>query len=214
VNYAAGWSVNIHATHMAHEKRPYRKSRRAELEEQTRLRLTESAVALHSELGPSRTSMSAVAEHAGVRRSTLYRHFADEAELLEACTAHWAAANPLPAVESWAAIRDPDERLRVALGELYGFYERTESMMANVLRDEKTMPAVEQQLSFYRRYLVTARDVLMARRGLRGRARREVAAAVGHALAFRTWQSLVREQGLAAEGAVELMCRLVAAARP
>jgi AcrR family transcriptional regulator len=197
---------------MAHEKRPYRKSRRAELEEQTRLRLTESAVELHSTLGPSRTSMSAVAEHAGVRRSTLYRHFADEAELFEACTAHWGAANPLPALEDWTPIRDPDERLRVALGELYAFYGRTESMMANALRDEKTVPAVARHLSYYRDYLVAARDVLMARRGLRGRARREVAAAVGHALAFRTWQSLAGEQDLPDERAVDLMCRFVAVA--
>ena len=56
---------------MPDEKRPYRKKRRAELEAETRRRITESAVELHGTLGPSRTSMSAVAERAGVRRSTL-----------------------------------------------------------------------------------------------------------------------------------------------
>jgi hypothetical protein len=39
-------------------KRPYRMKRRAELEEQTRRRITESAVALHEELGPAQTSIS------------------------------------------------------------------------------------------------------------------------------------------------------------
>ncbi len=78
--------------------------RRAELEELTRRRITESAVELHGTLGPSRTSISAVAEHAGVRRSTLYRHFPDEPALFEACTAHWRAANPVPDLARWAAI--------------------------------------------------------------------------------------------------------------
>jgi len=72
---------------MSDEKRPYRMQRRAELEDQTRLRITESAVALHEELGPARTSISAIAEHAGVRRSTVYRHFPDEEALVEGASA-------------------------------------------------------------------------------------------------------------------------------
>src|ERR1700752_2643910 len=100
---------------MTDEKRPYRKQARAEAERETRRRITESAGALHGTLGPSRTSMSAIAEHAGVRRSTLYRHFGDEAAVFEACSAHWAAANPPPDLTAWATIGDPDERLRVAL---------------------------------------------------------------------------------------------------
>ena len=92
---------------MADEKRPYRKKRRAELEEETRLRITESAVELHGTLGPAHTSMSAVAENAGVRRSTLYRHFPDEEALFEACSSHWRAANPPPDPSSWAASTIP-----------------------------------------------------------------------------------------------------------
>jgi hypothetical protein len=37
-------------------------------------------------------------------------------------------------------IRDPQERLRTALSELYDFYARTEPMRANVLRDAESMP--------------------------------------------------------------------------
>src|ERR1700675_1308947 len=110
---------------MADKTRSYRMQRRAESQQQTRRRITESAVALHGSIGPSRTSISAVAAHAGVRRSTVYRHFPDEAALFDACSAHWAAANPLPELGAWSAISDPDERLRVALGELYAFYRRT-----------------------------------------------------------------------------------------
>jgi AcrR family transcriptional regulator len=197
---------------MTDQKRRYEKKRRAELEELTRLRITESAVALHGTLGPSRTSLSAVAEHAGVRRSTLYRHFADEAALFTACTGHWMASNPLPDLGRWAAIELPDERLRVALQELYAHYRRTERMMNNILRDEETMPVVKQLFSGFREYIKAAHKVLMAGRSARGAPRRRLLAATGHALAFSTWRSLVREQGLEDSQAADLMCRLVAAA--
>jgi AcrR family transcriptional regulator len=196
---------------MADKKRAYRMKRRAELEELTRRRITQSAVELHGTLGPSRTSISAVAERAGVRRSTVYRHFPDEVALFSACTAHWAASNPAPDSERWAAIRNPDERLRSALQDLYRYYRSTERMMDNILRDEATMPTVEQMFRGFRNYLALAADTLMAGRGARGLARRRVRAAIGHALAFSTWRSLVREQGLDDLEAVDLMCRLVAA---
>src|SRR5437867_9546693 len=100
---------------MSDRTRSYRMQRRAESQQQTRLRITESAVTLHGTVGPSRTSISAVAAHAGVRRSTVYRHFPDEAALFDACSAHWAAANPPPELDTWSAIASPDERLTVAL---------------------------------------------------------------------------------------------------
>src|ERR1043166_1435504 len=121
------------------QKRPYRMKPRPELEEQTRLRITESAVALHEEMGPARTSISAIAEHAGVRRSTVYRHFPDEEALFAACSSHWLAANPPPDVTRWAAIQDPDTRLHSALEELYADYRRTEAMRSNLLRDQPIM---------------------------------------------------------------------------
>ncbi len=196
---------------MADEKRPYRKKRRAELEALTARRITESTVELHGTLGPSRTSISAVAKHAGVRRSTVYRYFPDEAALFGACTAHWMAANPVPDLGRWAAIDDLDERLSVAIEELYAHYHRTEQMMENILRDEATMPIVRQLLSGYRDYLKAARDTLVGGRRARGRSQQRVVAAIGHALAFATWRSLVREQGLNDSQAAGLMCRFVSA---
>jgi len=158
---------------MSEQKRKYEKRARAEAEAQTRRRITESAVELHGTLGPARTTMSAVAERAGVRRSTLYRHFPDERALFGACSAHWAGENPPPDIGRWGAIEDPAARLDTALSELYAYYRRG--------------------------------------RGLRGNAARRTRAAIGHALAFRTWQDLSRGQGLDDRGAVELMSRLVSA---
>jgi AcrR family transcriptional regulator len=196
---------------MTDEKRPYRKKLRAELEEQTRLRITESAVELHGTIGPSRTSMSAIAEHAGVRRSTLYRHFPDEVAVFFACTAHWRAANPRPDLDAWTAIEDPDERVETALGELYAFYRQTEQMLDNLHRDEELVPTVKQFFGAFHEWLAEVRDALMSGRGVRGKARRRVRAAITHALAFRTWQSLT--QDLDDAEAAELMCRLVREAR-
>jgi len=196
---------------MADQKRPYRMKRRAQLQEITRQRITESAVELHGTLGPARTSISAVAEHAGVRRSTVYRHFPNELALLTACTAHWMASNPAPDLQRWAAAEDPDKRLRSALEELYTFYRRTEQMMDNIVRVEGTMPNVKQMFRGFRDYLALAGDTLMAGRRTRGRARQRVRVSIGHALAFSTWCSLVREQGLDVTQAADLMCRLVAA---
>ncbi|HEX3433178.1 MAG TPA: helix-turn-helix domain-containing protein [Solirubrobacteraceae bacterium] len=183
--------------------------RRAESQQQTRRRLTESAVALHGSVGPSRTTMSAVAEHAGVRRSTLYRHFPDEAALFDACTAHWASENPLPHLSAWLAISDADERLGVALGELYPLYGRTERMFANLLRDEQTMPLVAERFAAVRAYFDAAQNTLMVGRRVRGAAKRRTSGALGHAISFSTWKSLVKEQALSPAEAVELMRSLV-----
>jgi AcrR family transcriptional regulator len=194
---------------MSDQKRPYRMKRRAELEEQTRRRITESAVALHQEVGPAQTSISAIAERAGVRRSTVYRHFPDEDTLFAACSSHWRAANPPPDPSSWSSIAEPAERTRTALREVYAFYGHTETMYTSLLRDEPVLPAVHRRLRDFYGYLRSIQDDLAAGRGLRGRRAKHVRAAIGHALAFPTWRSLTREQGLGNDDAVELMSRLI-----
>jgi AcrR family transcriptional regulator len=198
---------------MTVETRRYQKRRRAELEEETRRRITESAMELHGTVGPARTSISAVAELAGVRRSTVYRHFPDELALFTACSTHWAELNPLPDLASWESIRDADERLRVALDELYAYYRRTEAMIDNLHRDEATVPVVKRLFTPFREYLSAAREVLVRGRPERGRRRQETRAAIGHALAYTTWRSLTREQGLDDAHAAAMMCGLVAAPR-
>jgi len=197
---------------MTVEKRRYEKKRRAELQAETRRRITEKAVELHGTVGPAHTSISAIAERAGVRRSTVYRHFPDEAALFDACSSHWEAANPVPDMGAWASIVDPEERLRTALDELYAYYRRTERMMDNLHRDELTVPLVAERFAGYRQYLAATRDILIRGRSVRGVRREETRAAIGHALAFPTWRSLTREQGLDDAQAVEMMRRMVDAA--
>ena len=126
-----------------------------------------------------------------------------------ACSSHWRAANPPPDPRAWVAIEDPGERTETALRELYAFYGRTEAMYTSLLRDELLVPPVHRRLGDFYGYLRAIQDILMAGRGLRGRAARRTRAAIGHALAFPTWRSLTREQELADGDAVGLMCVLV-----
>jgi AcrR family transcriptional regulator len=197
---------------MSTETRRYEKKRRAELEAETRRRITETAVELHGTVGPARTSISAIADRAGVRRSTVYRHFPDEAALFDACSSHWEAANPVPDMAGWESIEDPDERLRTALEEFYAYYRRTERMMDNLHRDELTMPLVAERFAGYHGYIAVVRDAMLRGRSVRGRRRDETRAAIGHALAYTTWKSLASEQGLDDDRAVAMMCALVAGA--
>jgi len=194
-------------------KRPYRKRRRAEAEEETRRRITEATVELHGSVGPAKTTFSAVAERAGVQRATVYRYFPDEEALFGACSAHWLSRHPLPEVESWAAIKDPDERLRAALTELYAWFAGGEQMLIRTTRDASLVPALGPSMEALGAWIAYAAEVLVRGRPERGARRRRVRAAIGHAISFATWRSLVREQELSQAEAVELMCATVAAAK-
>ncbi len=192
--------------------RRYRKRRRAEQEAETRQRITEAAVKLHGTIGPAKTTVSGIAREAGVQRATVYRHFPDEDAIYEACTSHYNSLHPPPDPGQWAAVADPDERLRVALRELYAFYAETRQMLESTGRDADRVPAVGKAVAQLGAYLEAARSVLIKGRPERGRARTRVGAAIGHALGFGTWRSLAVEQGLDEDEAVELMAALVATA--
>ena len=189
--------------------RTYRKRRRADLEARTRLRIVESLVELHGSIGPAQTTIRAVAERAGVQRATVYRHFPDEQSMYAACSAHWAAENPPPDPRAWSHLSDLRRRSDVALAELYGFYGRNEQMLSNVYRDESAVEALGPALAAFREFLKTAASVIV---GDQEKTRRDwlvLKAAVGHAIAFSTWRSLVRDQRLSRESAVRLMTDLI-----
>ena len=178
----------------------------------TRQRITEAAMELHGTLGPARTTMTAVAERAGVQRQTVYRHFADEHELLAACSAHFATLYPWPDAAQWRTVADPAERLRIGLDELYAWYEITEAMWTNVLRDESLVSAVGPALEPLHTYLDDTARVLAAGWGTRGRRRAMLVAAVRHAVDFQTWRSLARDGTVDRAGVVELTSAMVSRA--
>src|SRR5262245_28498389 len=103
--------------------RKYELKKRAERQQQTRLRIADAALALHSEAGPARTPISAIAERAGVQRHTVYSHFPDDRSLYLACSGRFAEREPPPDIDALRAITDPQERLRRGLTELYAYYD-------------------------------------------------------------------------------------------
>jgi AcrR family transcriptional regulator len=188
--------------------RKYVMKQRAERVEETRRRITEAAVALHETVGPARTTISAVAERAGVERLTVYRHFPDDDTLFQACSGHWLAEHPFPDLDGWERIGDPDERLRSALGELYAWYRENEPMLVNFRRDGPHVPALAGRLAEWEAYLDLGRRLLA--RGLAPRQGDDglLHAALAHALQLETWASLARRR-LDDAAAVELMHRLI-----
>ena len=193
-------------------KRSYELKRRAERQDETRQRIVEAAVALHSTVGPARTTVAAVAERAGVTRPTVYAHFPDAESLFRACSGHVREAVPPPDPEPWRAIAEPSERLRRALDELYAYYARLESLLDNVQRDAPLLPIVREVGGYRLRHLERVREVVLDAWPARGRAQERLTRAIGHALDFRTWQSLVRGQGCTPAEAAGLMVALAEAA--
>ncbi len=144
--------------------RKYDMRRRAKRQEETRRRIVEATIELHETIGMARTTISAIAERAGVQRLTVYRHFPDERALFRACSGHWSAANPPPDPTSWTQISDPEERLRGALAAVYAYHRQTEPMISNVVRDAQVHPPTREVSEPYFRHWERMRYVLAARR--------------------------------------------------
>ena len=190
----------------------YELKRRAERQEETRQRIVAAAVALHTTVGPLRTTDAAIAERAAVTRVTFYRHFPDEVSLFKACTSHGLVRWPLPDAAAWSRIDDPAERMRSALLALYAYYGVAGDGLAVILRDLPRMRP-ELRVSPNRTEVLQAMVPVLARGwGARGRQAIVGRAAIEHALSVFTWDSLVRRSGLSDDEAVTLLVNLVLAA--
>ncbi|MBO0830374.1 MAG: TetR family transcriptional regulator [Actinobacteria bacterium] len=186
--------------------RRYELKARAEAQARTRQQIVDAAIHLHQTLGPARTTVTAIAEHAGVGRLTVYRHFPQEADLYAACSSTYWERHPLPDPEPWRAIADPAQRLRAALADSYAYHRRTAAMTNRVLADASDSPRMVP----YHQHWRDAAEVVASGWKLTGRAHRRTRAAVGLALSFSTWQSLIHDQGLDDREAVDLMTSLIA----
>lgn len=167
--------------------------KRAASQARTRTRIVEAAMELHGEVGPRETTISAVADRAGVQRLTVYRHFPDERSLFRACSSHWLGLNPPPDPARWQALADAGERTDAALKALYAYYRRTASMWSLVYRDRDQVAAMEEPLQEFEVYRDDIRDDLLAAWRPKGRRPAILAATLKHALSFATWESMARQ---------------------
>lgn len=191
--------------------RQYQLKQRAERQEETRQRIVEAAIELHETIGPAATTVTDVAKRAGVGRVTVYRHFPTELALAQACSGQYFERHPTPDIERWLAIPDATERLRAALVETYAYHRTTEAMMTHVLADTRDHEVMTPYHAFWQQAVA----VLVAPWKARGRRRTQLRAGIALALSFDTWRTLVREQGLPDEQAIDLVQRLCAdAGRP
>ncbi len=186
--------------------RSYTLKRRAEKQAETRRRIVEAAVDLHGTVGPGLTTLSMIAERAGVQRHTLYAHFPDERSLYLACSALHMEREPMPDPEPWRAIADPAERLRTGLQALYGWYGRNATLAGCVLRDAEYHPLTREIAQMRLGPVMAAYGAILGS-GLAA-AQRPM---LHLALSFYTWRSLVQEAGLAEAEAAEAMARTVGA---
>lgn len=188
--------------------RPYTLKRRAEQQLATRQRIVEAAVQLHGTVGPARTSMSMVAEHAGVQRNTLYAHFPDERSLFLACSGLALERDPLPDADAWRNIDDKNKRLRVGLTAIYDWYARNAELAGCVLRDAEVHPLTREIAELrFGPYLMAYEAVLGAQLSPVQRALLRLA------IGYGTWRSLVVDSRLAPADAVRAMVNAVSTAK-
>jgi len=194
----------------------YELKKRAERQQETRLRIARATLELHEILGPSLTTRSAIAQRAGVTRPTVYSHFPDDLTLGKACSSLEMSDNPLPDPEPWAEIPDPERRLRMALGDLYSYFRRRERLWANVLRDQEmllddpeALEADAEIMGPIYAHWERMRETLAAGWGPPDSPPGLLLGAIGLALDFQAWRAMARTQGMSDEQAIELMVGMV-----
>lgn len=186
--------------------------RRAELVDETRLRITEAAVRLHTTVGPANTSITGIAEEAGVTRLTVYRHFPDLDELFDACRGHWMSEHQPPDLAAWRAIPGLEDRARRAFADLYGWFGQNADDLYPINRDTMTMPAGAQEAR--RAESAATAGALVDDHAPEGPPGHRLRAVAGHLVGYWTWRSLVVEQGMTTDEAVDLAVRILTDAGP
>jgi AcrR family transcriptional regulator len=190
-------------------RRAYRMKARLEAIEETRAKIAEAAYELHATVGPARTTISAIADRAGVQRHTVYHHFPDLLTLFQACTAHGVKVMAPPDADAWRRIADPGARVHQALGEMYDYFRRNARLLGNVARDLPGMPDeayagtqlfIDLREGWFRA-LAEAFEVDDAPHPA-------LDAAIRHALDFQTWHSLT-SRGLSDAEARDAMTSFV-----
>jgi len=125
---------------------------------------------------------------------------------VSACSGLYFDRHPLPDVERWRTVADPVKRTRRALRVTFAFHRETDGMLSQVFAEMAESPVMEGYHAHWRR------GAGIVASAWSGGDEPLVRAAVGHALAYPTWRSLVGDHDLTDAQAAELMLRAIRAA--
>lgn len=185
--------------------------KRAASREDTRARIVRATMQVHDEKGIGPTTMSEIAQRAGVGLATVLRHFPTYGQLVQTCGMHvWQELRPpVPdaAAAVFAGLEGRSARLARLVEELDGFYARGALRLRIAGRDRETVPevaaffaAVEAGIAAYVAEALRPEDVP-----------RETLATVTAIMGFPVWSAL-EEAGLSGERLAETRLRLVSCA--
>ena len=150
------------------KRRGYRLGRRAEAADETRRRIVQATFHLHSERGIADTSMTDIAERAGVSVGTVYHHFPTYPDAIAACGAFVAEHVPAPTGAIFDGSTGRRERIERLAAALFAYYERIPAL-PSVRRDRHLAPALQHAVEHEadNRHRLAARAIDARRRDRR-----------------------------------------------
>src|ERR671916_1415087 len=133
--------------------RKYTMGKRRAAVEETRRRILEATLELHSEKGIFGTSWQDIANRADVSVGTVYKHFPSLEELVPACGELMYAITRPPSLEDapriFAEAYSLEERVGRLVAELFAFYERGASYIETDFQ-ERRLPEVQEWEAYWR----------------------------------------------------------------
>jgi AcrR family transcriptional regulator len=185
--------------------RKYEKKARAASTDETRKRILNASLALHSDKGFGATSWQDIADLAGVAVGTVYYHFPTMDDLVPACSTLARSLTPQPDAGIFDGVRGAHNRIEVLVRALVAYYSGVQGGVRNAFRERKQIAVVDRILS------ETERNISrLARQAIGPHPADETAKKVEAILDFRTWDSL-QSRGLSEEVVIATMSSLVRA---
>jgi AcrR family transcriptional regulator len=203
------WRVTVSPDILRSMAREYKMVKRQEKVEETRRRIAKATYELHSTIGPALTTIALVADQAGLPRQTVYRNVESQLALFRSCIAFGLEMHPMPDPKQWLSIADPQERLNVGLSQLYQWFEATEAVMTNSVRDRGVVQEAEEAMRPVGEVFQGIHEMLS-----QGLEAPQVFPLLSLAMDFATWKKLHREHGMASRAIVEMWSDLIRCRQP
>jgi len=189
--------------------RKYNLGNRRAMVAETRLRIVDAALQLHTTKGPARTSMQDIARLADVSLVTVYRHFPELAQLFRACKTRFLEKFPPPGPGLLDGCGGLEQRVSATIATVYRYYDIVGDGLWSAQRDAEVLPEFGAVLEEGMANITSLARETLAPLPPQSKSYQRSLAALLVAIDVGTWRNLVRFQGLSGEEASELMADLV-----